>query len=334
MFQSPTSAVCAVEPAARGRAQPGQPVELVDVVRVVGLAAVGDVERPDAHPAAGGADRAGLGGRGVAPPGHVGEADLDVLEADARQQRDAVPLVEPGDGDVVAEGLQAHQRQLVLAGLGLLQREHVDVVSLHERLDAVDAGAEGVDVPGRDAHPPTLRKAVRARMPWGEEGFAQETLYRSGPRGGSSSARTCLGNSCKPCSTLSDADQITSGAAQDSEMACATSPIRREEPTCSAVDSGRSPSAPQHSSARPSPHRHWPPRTRRSRRSRSSTPPPSRTPTSSTSSTVTSPSPTPASSRATTTGWSTAPRRPWRTVSSSTPSAAPTTSGRPRRSAT
>ncbi len=78
----------------------------------------------------------------------------DVLEPDPADDRDAVPLVRAGGRDVVPQGLEAHQRQLVLAGLGLLQRQHVDVVALQERLDAVDAGAEGVDVPGRDAHGP------------------------------------------------------------------------------------------------------------------------------------------------------------------------------------
>ena len=66
------------------------------------------------------------------------EADLDLLEPDPAQQCDAVPLVEACDRGVVTQGLQAHQRQLVLARLGLLQREHVDVVSLEQRLDPVD----------------------------------------------------------------------------------------------------------------------------------------------------------------------------------------------------
>ena len=61
-----------------------------------------------------------------------------------------------GGGDVVARGLQAHQRQLVLARLGLLHGEDVDVVPLEEGLDPVDAGAEGVDVPGGDPHPASL----------------------------------------------------------------------------------------------------------------------------------------------------------------------------------
>ena len=59
---------------------------------------------------------------GSPQPGMPVEADLDVLEADPADDRHAVPLVDAGDRDVVPEGLQAHQRQLVLAGLGLLER--------------------------------------------------------------------------------------------------------------------------------------------------------------------------------------------------------------------
>ena len=75
---------------------------------------------------------------------------------DPADDRDAVPLVVADRGDVVAQHGQPHQRQLVLAGLGLLHGEHVDVVALQERLDAVDPAPEGVDVPGRDAHPARL----------------------------------------------------------------------------------------------------------------------------------------------------------------------------------
>ena len=52
MFQSPTRAVSLAQPVAGGVAQPAEPVELVDVVRVVDLAAVGHVERPDPYAAA------------------------------------------------------------------------------------------------------------------------------------------------------------------------------------------------------------------------------------------------------------------------------------------
>ena len=102
------------------------------------------------------------GADGVAEAGHALEADLHVLEADPAEDRDAVPLAGAGGGDLVAQRLQAHQRQLVLAGLGLLQGEHVDVVALEQGLDPVDAGAERVDVPGSDAHGGKLNGRNRA----------------------------------------------------------------------------------------------------------------------------------------------------------------------------
>jgi hypothetical protein len=137
MFQSPTSAVGSpTQPG--GLPQPREPVELVDVVWVVDLAAVGDVERPDPDAARHGPDGPRLGIDGVAPPRHPGEPDGDLLEADAADDGDAVPLVVADGRDVVAEGLEPHQRQLVLASLGLLDGEHVDLVALQEGLDAVD----------------------------------------------------------------------------------------------------------------------------------------------------------------------------------------------------
>ena len=174
-----------------------------------------------------------------------------------RGRRSATPFhwLRPGDGDVVAECLQAHQRQLVLAGLGLLQREHVDLVSLHERLDAVDAGAEGVDVPGGDAHLSTL-----GRRPPARNLYAGNPL-QIGARGGGSSARTCLGNSCQP-------------ARPPRRRRASEPPSSEETPTMQRSSTrGDRPRLPPHSSARPWPHRPWPPRTRRSRRSRSSRPP-------------------------------------------------------------
>ena len=55
-------------------AQAGQPVELVDHVGVLDLAAVGHVDRRDLDPAAGGRQRPGLDDRRVAPGGRVREA--------------------------------------------------------------------------------------------------------------------------------------------------------------------------------------------------------------------------------------------------------------------
>ena len=156
MFQSPRRAICASgSSASQLPAGPGQgvePAQLVAEVRVVERAAVGHVERPHAYAVAEGPDGAGLRCRRLAPAGHAVEADLDVVEADARGDGDAVPLAEAVMGHLVAEGLEPLERELVLAGLGLLDREDVDVTALEPGGDAVDAGADGVDVPGGDAH--------------------------------------------------------------------------------------------------------------------------------------------------------------------------------------
>src|SRR3954452_13484539 len=58
--------------------------------------------------------------------------------------------------NLVAHCLQAHHRPLVVARLGFLEGEYVDLLPLHEGLDLVDPGADGVHVPGGNAHAPSL----------------------------------------------------------------------------------------------------------------------------------------------------------------------------------
>ena len=107
MFQSPTRAIGArrivLEPACGGIPQRGKPIQLVGVVRILQGAAVGHVQAPHPHAAAGRAQRAGLGGRGsssglLLQVGWPVEADLDVVQADPRRDRHAVPLVEARRG--------------------------------------------------------------------------------------------------------------------------------------------------------------------------------------------------------------------------------------------
>ena len=140
------------QPATPGDGERVEPGQLVAEVRVVERTAVGHVERPHAYAVAERPDGAGLGRGGLAPAGHPVEADPDVIEADPRDDRDAVPLVEPVVGHLVAERLEALERELVSARLGLLDGEHVDVAALEPGGDPVDAGSDGVDVPGGDAH--------------------------------------------------------------------------------------------------------------------------------------------------------------------------------------
>ena len=56
------------------------------------------------------------------------------------------------DGQLVARGFEGFDRELVGAALDLLHCQGVDVLTLQEGQDAVDAGADGVDVPGGQAH--------------------------------------------------------------------------------------------------------------------------------------------------------------------------------------
>jgi len=106
-------------------------------VRVVRLATVRHVERPQPDAATGRPEGARLD---VAVElGHAVEADGHVLEPDPADDRDAVPLVVADASHVVAQHLQTHDRDLLLARLGLLQRQYVDVMALQEGLDPVDA---------------------------------------------------------------------------------------------------------------------------------------------------------------------------------------------------
>ena len=77
-----------------------------------------------------------------------GEALADLGETDPGEDGDTVPLVEAVVGDLVATRLQPLHRELVGLGLGLLDRQDVDVRSGQPGLDAVDPAADGVDVPG------------------------------------------------------------------------------------------------------------------------------------------------------------------------------------------
>ena len=70
----------------------------------------------------------------------------------ARGHGDAVPLVETVDGDVVAGLFERLNGELIGAALDFLHGEHVRARALEEGDDAVDARADGVDVPGRKSH--------------------------------------------------------------------------------------------------------------------------------------------------------------------------------------
>src|SRR5690606_4418210 len=77
-----------------------------------------------------------------------------------------VPLVEAAVHDLVAERRERHGRELVVGALGLLHRQNVDVGALQPNGDAVDPGADRIDVPGSQAHAPYSRSCARTYREW------------------------------------------------------------------------------------------------------------------------------------------------------------------------
>ena len=151
MFMSP-STIGVVRPGGDHVAQRREPGELVAVVVGVGLAPVRDVEAVDADPAAGRGDRARLRplpvGRALEPGDHV-------VEADAGEDRHAVPLALAVGGDLVAALLQLPAQQLgerLVGELRLLEADDVGAPLVEPRQQPRHALPHRVDVPGGDPH--------------------------------------------------------------------------------------------------------------------------------------------------------------------------------------
>ena len=85
----------------------------------------------------------------VKPPMFFGH----VAQGREAQDRDAVVGLLAEHGGLVAGRLQDLQRELVVAHLELLQAQHVDRVGGEPVEHVLQAGGEGVDVPGGDSHP-------------------------------------------------------------------------------------------------------------------------------------------------------------------------------------
>ncbi len=102
------------------------------------------------------AERASFLDCGIAPRRHSWEANLHVKDGESGGNRDPVPLVQAVQRHLVAQCLKGQQRELVIPALGFLQGQNVNVRPLQERSGSVDAGPNGVDVPGCDPHTPTI----------------------------------------------------------------------------------------------------------------------------------------------------------------------------------
>src|SRR5690606_5749455 len=117
-----------------------------------------DVQAPHVDPAAPRPDRARLEDRVavLAEPRLTRETLAHVLEAHARDYRDAVPLVDAPCGDLVTKRLERCDGELLGLALGLLEGQDVHVRPLEEGHRALGARPDRVDVPRRDSHPFTV----------------------------------------------------------------------------------------------------------------------------------------------------------------------------------
>ena len=139
-----------------------QPVELIGHVLILECAAVGHVEAPDAHAAAGRGDGRGLLDRVLAALAEdrlVFEGPLHVLQAYAGGDRHAVPLAQAEVRHLVAVVLEQLPGEVLVLALGFLDGQHVHVGAAQPGLDAVGAGADRVHIPCSDLHPPNLSSA-------------------------------------------------------------------------------------------------------------------------------------------------------------------------------
>jgi hypothetical protein len=121
-------------------------------VRITQGAAVGHVQAPHPNAAAGRAQGAGFrrgGHLGFATPaGLAVEADLHIVQTNARGDCHTVPLIEADVCDLVAEFEQRQSGELAIGAFGLLHGQYVDVGASKPVDDAVQAGADRIHIPG------------------------------------------------------------------------------------------------------------------------------------------------------------------------------------------
>ena len=148
-----------------GRGQPVaqtvEPQQLAVVELGADLAAVGHVDADHADSAARGRQHPRVA---LVRVGELAEAARDVVDTDARQDGDAVPLALTVVHRVVAEGRERELREALVGELGLLQAQDVGLGVPEPLLDARQAGLQRVDVPGGDPHRVlSISWAARAR---------------------------------------------------------------------------------------------------------------------------------------------------------------------------
>ena len=128
-----------------------EPVELAVVELGADLAPVRHVDAHHPDTTAGGREDPGVAL--VRVDVVLVEAGGDVVDADAGQDGDAVPLALPVVHRLVAECREGEVRERVVGELRLLEAQHVGVGVGQPLLDPLLAGLQRVDVPGGDPHP-------------------------------------------------------------------------------------------------------------------------------------------------------------------------------------
>ena len=131
-------------------AQTSQPLELRRVVLAPDLAPVRYVDGANPHTAAGRPEQAGLLRLAL---GLIGEAGHDIVEPDAAENGDTVPLVVTARCRLVTESGEGHRRKVRVSNLRLLQAQDVGPRVGQPLLHTWEAGLERVHVPGGDPHP-------------------------------------------------------------------------------------------------------------------------------------------------------------------------------------
>lgn len=122
---------------------------------VLKVSAVGDIQTPHADAATGRADRPRL--KHVSKMRLiVGKGSGNIFEPDPGDDSNAIPLIDAEMGDLVAEFVQPVEGELFLLTLRFLDRQDVAVGAFEPGRNPVDSRADGVDVPGSNAHMPKL----------------------------------------------------------------------------------------------------------------------------------------------------------------------------------
>ena len=84
--------------------------------------------------------------------GVAGQAAIDLIEREFRQQRDAVEGLLAVDREIVTERLERFARESVVDSLGFLQADNIGLPFVQPSDSGIQPLFDRIDVPGGDAH--------------------------------------------------------------------------------------------------------------------------------------------------------------------------------------